>query len=90
MLRDAVRDRARDVVLAHDADFAVLRLHAAAVAAAVIDQIEPRGLRAGRLRVIEHVIDERREIFARRHIVRRRDFDVAGHVAVGDRIRLRA
>jgi hypothetical protein len=65
MDRGAVRDRSGDIIGRHHA---VARLESAAVATAVIYQIDPSRLRAAPLRLVERVRDEPRQLRARRCI----------------------
>lgn len=80
---DPVGDRARDVGRRHDGMVRVA-LQAAAVAAAMVDEIEPRLLRAVALRRVEGVRNEAREIRSRRRVVRCIDLRRRGNLAVAD------
>lgn len=88
--RDAVGNGARNIVLTHDAFGAVARLQTAAVAAAMIDEVNPGGLGVRLLRVVEYAVDELREFGTRGHVVRLVDGDVLRDRAAGNRIRLGA
>ena len=88
MQRLAVGDRGRHVVGAHDAA-AVIGLEAAAVAAAMVDEVDPRLARVRPFRRVQRMCDERRQVVAVGHVVRLIDVHVTD-VAVGDRVRLRA
>ena len=89
MHREPVGDRAGHIGRRHQR-LVRIALEAAAVAAAMIDEVDP-GLRcAVALGGVERAVDEVREIFARRRIVGRTDVNGAVDLAVADVVGLGA
>ena len=83
--RDTVGDRLGDI--RHRHALAAGRLQAAAISAAVIDEIDPGLLCSTCLRVVERARDEMREIRFVAHLVRFAHLDLRD-VAAGDRVLL--